>query len=793
MNIKRYNILLLTFCILCGLLSACIDDKIIKDDETENGRLGEKSYLEFKVNLSSMTRDASSGIVGSSDFEKFEDYIDPNNIRVLFFYAKDGEDNYDTLIKQFKTDNPDDGLSFIPIQNTSDENTKEWYIRIPVADFNSDFASAVRENDFKIAVLANWPEIDEANEFEERDPIKKIHHLSTNDSYFSNENKEKIYSFLKEGYSGMGSYQDWVLNGQSSKDDALVWIRENWIPGEEYSDNGIKYKDLRLLWNFDAAYTNSSSHLSTDSYKDEWVTKNRNELYESGWLKDNNATTHLQDLTPLSSNLTALNFKSDSNNESSDFSHIAKIGDQCGVVLETGEYTVINNENITAKNIFIFRLVGSGRLTIKWGSSNEENASIKIERRNNLTDAASKDAIKTNDDNVTKDRYNPETTKLMEEDHVIDYEIDTEPEYLFIYATKGKPVIYEIEYVQDNYLYSTDRSGKKLGTGADELLIPMYGIQKFNALGGYWQEGTVFGLSNFNNVTPTYDYKLIPMLRSVAKVELRLPRKSQSQSLYHHVFLRCLNRKARSEPMDVSSPTDDIWVDQFSDEEHEGSCEWYKIIAHVQANGVFYNPETSGSDATEYMQKLAWYYGSWSADGSTLGGISMLPQKSDGNDYPHILNPMIDRSDFAQFIYTGSEGMYDRYVIYVPEKFVDDPSNVGPQTRNMSKEKPKVCHIEFRGGNDSYTNLDDDWCYRIYFTKNGFDPEFKPDLSDTSNSSNPTWENTYEQREENLRNHWPIMRNHVYSFTVVDANSRIAVVQLKVLPWKETDDNTYDW
>ena len=56
-----------------------------------------------------------------------------------------------------------------------------------------------------------------------------------------------------------------------------------------------------------------------------------------------------------------------------------------------------------------------------------------------------------------------------------------------------------------------------------------------------------------------------------------------------------------------------------------------------------------------------------------------------------------------------------------------------------------------------------------------------------------TWENTYENDPEILRNHWPIIRNHTYSFTVLDTDKRMVMVKLEVLPWREIIDNSYSW
>ena len=122
----------------------------------------------------------------------------------------------------------------------------------------------------------------------------------------------------------------------------------------------------------------------------------------------------------------------------------------------------------------------------------------------------------------------------------------------------------------------------------------------------------------------------------------------------------------------------------------------------------------------------------------------------------------------------------------------------------MEKENPKVCHIEFRRGEDPtgeyyedpYDNIDDNNCYRLYFITGGYnkDSKYIPDFNvKDEDRVSESWENKYEQNSDNLSLHWPIMRNHVYSFTVSDASNRVVIVNLNVLPWKEVSDNSYKW
>lgn len=811
-NLKIYNFFISIWFLTLGLvLSGCVDDHLIDENSQSNNETPKGSYIEFGVSLSSMTRESSSS-TGMADFEKYEDYVDPKNVRILFFYAE-GDDK-DKLFKAFDT-NEDENLSFIPINSSTIGGSQEWYIRIPM-DYNDDFSKTLREKKFKIAILANWgwdSDFTSDNiEFSPGDPIKKLHHLSNPDmDPYSN----SVYSFLYEGYGGkMGVYQDWVEE-TFDRVGAFNWIRQNWYPGfpisriEETCGEGFNYVNMRLLWNFNGVVTQNPSDFG-DNNRLNWKDANTEDLKD--WLintEDSNypPKTVLGDLQPI---VERCNFEfiangdktkqegdsgeeseGDGNNDGTTEednyinSTFEKIGDTYGVVLAPGKYVVTNNTTINRENVFNLELKASGKLMIKW-SSNEDNkeAQLAIERRNYRNDSKSKE----NEEDFGM--FHPTTKSTDIQILTYSYDINTEPEIVSLYNCttdengKGRPVIYEIEYVEDKHLAQTARRGKKLGIGigTEELmLIPMYGIQVFDKLTN-WEEGTVYGLSNFNQITPISPPKKVSLIRSVAKVELKLPHLSENDN-YHHVFLRCMNRTSRAEPMDVSTPTDEIWKDNNSDGSHNTECEWFTLKNQTP----FYQKNSTGT-STSYKQKLGWYYGTW-ASNYQLGTVTI----EQPNNYPHILNPMMNRSDFAQFIYTGQDGIYDRYIIYVPEKFTDDPGTVD-DSKDMRTQTPKVCHIEFRDPDDDFKNFDDDHCYRIYFTQGGIgDKKYFPNLSQTNETTNPTWENTYEQNIDNLKQHWPIMRNHVYSFTVIDAKSRILVLELKVLPWKEVDQNIYKW
>lgn len=752
------------------LMNSCVDDKL-SESEISSPTVSEEGYsLDFRINLQSM----GGSRAGGNDIEDFEDYIDPNNIRILFFYdEKEGDDNskVNTLIKSFKitSDSNPDNIDIIPIESAGSRFSKDWHIRIPISEENESFAQELRDNPFKIAILANWPAIPSESEFNEGDHINKLHHLSTDNTYSSN---DEVYGFLmeKEKYGmKMGLNVDWVSKAVS-KDDAKSFILTKFGPTNT-SNPDPEYGDLWLLWNFDGAITKDK-----DSYEDitvfaqEWADKNYADL--NSWLKDSNVSTPLNSFSVLDSN----NKPKDSGNFEfvSGSSYLGEKNGKKGIVLSPGQVNTtgaINNDGIK------FNIPNAGILTIKWEKFDEDtdgDVSINVENRNHDTDSQYKDD-------------NPVVTSSPFSNS---YKITGDAEFIYVYSTTGNVIIYEIEYISSDYITNTKRFG--LAPSSDQS-IPMYGIQKYPALDGLWEKGTVFDLYNYNRLEELGEnFKSIYLLRSVAKVELKIPKSIGS----HHVFLRSLNRMSNCEPMDVSTPTNEFWLDDVQGA-HNPNCEFFGITGHEP----FYNPNSSDkNDKTKqlanYQQKLAWYFGNWSSDSKTLGGVTI--NKGTGkimDHFPHIMNPLINRSDFARFIENNSDAYYDRYILYVPEKFVDDPGSIG-SNNNMETTTPKICHIEFRGEFDPYTNVDDNNCFRIYFTEGGFNsemqyPTFEKDPNNSSKDYN--WENYYENQPNNLKKHWPIIRNHVYSFTVTEVNNRIVVVKLEVLPWMMVEDNSYKW
>lgn len=257
--------------------------------------------------------------------------------------------------------------------------------------------------------------------------------------------------------------------------------------------------------------------------------------------------------------------------------------------------------------------------------------------------------------------------------------------------------------------------------------IPMYGVQKFIALGDAWVEGTPFNVSNHTN----YNGDNVHLLRSLAKLELKIPKKMQIRENGEvktvdikviNPYLRYSNVMARCEPLDVETPTEVIWAS------NEILCESNDIFKY----GPIVNKENKTGenetiyDPTIYQQWVAWFYGAWkhwwhfnanpteianelkykyggdvpyketkSNFGQAVYGLAdpeYFSSHNSGLKSPHIFNPVIQRNGYAHIddceIYDSE---YWHYVVYTGERNVTDPSNL----LNYAPGKAEVAYFSF--------------------------------------------------------------------------------------------------
>ena len=289
--------------------------------------------------------------------------------------------------------------------------------------------------------------------------------------------------------------------------------------------------------------------------------------------------------------------------------------------------------------------------------------------------------------------------------------------------------------------------------------IPMYGIQQFDAL-TTWTKGTTYNLSEqVGSQTGDYNYKWISLLRSVVKLELRIPWKDENDELIevnNEWAQICANNfMARCEPMDTWTPTNELWKD------HRGACEWLDIRNY----GLYADGTTN-----EPRKKLSWYFGAWKKfdkwDFGTFGSENVVPEKPTAQ-YPRIFNPITQRLQitFITDCYLPIEGKYHRWVIYCGEKNMNDPNRVHELNSvgyinsfriEVTKSGKKfIYHIPIT----DYSTTNNP--AKRYLTEEGGDIKA---ISDYPAHMKPYYTEVLKTTPENYP--LPLLRNHMYRLTV---------------------------
>lgn len=396
---------------------------------------------------------------------------------------------------------------------------------------------------------------------------------------------------------------------------------------------------------------------------------------------------------------------------------------------------------------------------------------------------------------------------------------------VYIGSWAGTVNFYEIEYIRDYHIYDTARTcimpsadnpipmyGVQNFDAVGDFICP---DETFNM--SQWDK------QNPADPQKKYVYKDVYLLRSVAKVEVLFDRKVFKNNVPSHVMMRVLNRSARCAPKDLKNPTEWVWfgargIDNLLAEGNKDlapipeaadresfpgyEAEWNNIIryGHLYTGTRDTNKdwdEMSEADRiaqqTAYRNKTSWFHGIWtkeatSDDTNADNQHQYVWNKSwDWNEsvygykvdvagpntgdpvWPRILNTRVDRSDYCRMHYVsglGSSGFssdqYVRYMMYIPEKNIDDADDMG-----YLGARPKVTHIEVRfDGMSDFQNFDDDNCYRIYFMN--YNDKDNVDYAHTIARNG--WDNL-EYDHGFLRRLQPIMRNCHYIFKVNGINS----------------------
>lgn len=349
--------------------------------------------------------------------------------------------------------------------------------------------------------------------------------------------------------------------------------------------------------------------------------------------------------------------------------------------------------------------------------------------------------------------------------------------------------------------------------------IPMYGVQKFNKIEG-WSKGTPFNLSEFfgdddskypSNKTK-YAYKNISLLRSVVKIELKIPKdqNADGKDKPEIVGLYYSNIYARCEPMDVWTPTDELWDSQHPKEfnfTNNSKCK--DMQALLNYGPVATGPSlSSGTGKLPYQRKLSWFYGAWldnktgTPEGKSEpwwdfdpnpGGIASVPKirfkmsdfvrETATTPYPRIFNSYIQRQNamICDDNVLVDDPNYWYYVVYLGERNMNDPSGLG-NMGNTNNGAPTLMYWMFERNDKlyglpitDYSNLNNP----VYNYINPYDLN-QPTPSDPNEDYNyrtkhvvkgvkdMTGDYARAMMTENDPDNrpWPLIRNHVYTLTL---------------------------
>ncbi|MCH5239663.1 MAG: hypothetical protein J1F38_05525 [Muribaculaceae bacterium] len=830
--ISKHKLFLALLFILGATLWACTDDKLMQPDPSDAPEIVDPEGLaiSFAVQLSSTdgaTRDEASSVDDETFIDTYDNYVDTARMFKVFLFDQDGQFMFESQNRSVRKSADDNGQWYvtIPLNNSiRDDQNRSILGQIRSVLENQSFKIAVLANWHDEMPRSNRPE--DITPFalnwswqnsvlnSSADPanirnINDLHHLVVDGNYSSGfkapaegENSDDnsnsradtraerydTYSFLMDGDRKMGLKTNWVTSNipEMSESYADTYIRQYWKPKEDPtqhpdyqpSDFLYRYRMGRLwqVWNFGGNYegnqlpygqlarhkddkpeTNPHVYLENE-LRNIW-NKRSGENFET-WLGEAESSNALEDL----SNNDGFIFSNVPDNSANNYKNGVKsyafhYNNYHGIKLGRTNYTEDkdgkNRLDITSQyNAGYIKIIApaTGKLRVIYGSPDGKiNAKFNVQRGSNY------EAQSNGSTSTTPSQYYRAIS------------ITGGPEEIYIYNeyANAPVVIYAIEYICDKYLSDTDRVGV-------EQPIPMYGVQMFPKIEN-WGAASVVNLSNTG--------LNINLIRSVAKVELYIrDRSNEEESALAYVGMRSMNRSSRCEPMDVETPTNRAWAKTTNLSYHDHShCEWFDLKDY----GPCYQP--SGNESLQdYKNWLSWFYGAWNqkylASGDGTGGSYLQKTSSDkwswpfngitlpsSDYYPHIFNPSIERTDFCEFIYKGKTASgYLRYILYMPDKFIDDPNTVGDRTAT-----PKVAHVEYRYEKNSETYLDDNECHRIYFT----------DYSNPNAPINDVYSDEFDAFEKsNTSDLWPVMRNHIYRF-YIGGDFETQEIYVKVKDW----------
>ena len=810
---KHIYLLLVCVSLILGF-GACVDTLDFEDAQGPTFFEDGEGGLVFAVNA---TR---GGFGGTHDKElsqaEEEIVINPENFHVVLF-SREGEVKQvwaNQELTEFTTYDPDMKI-----------DVTKYLVKIPRHDISDENVKYIRENEFKLAVFANWdgyPDFEtEPNKVIDANGIDHNHifyisHCRVDNSYQSGGvdgqyNDSEIFSFITGKGSKMGIAQEWVCErfkddvaadnairaNYTLKDDGSGYLVSNTKPvltnsqGESTIYNSMDdytYNNLWQIWNFggqqnlyDPYYKSSNSNIqrkwaevNNDWYNICFDANNRNNQSYTKWLPENTTVRGLSIVNPPGVN-----------GESSVYS--TTYGSNHAIVLRRTWRGTDNTQTISANDgsYIHFKVPADGYLYVKC-RARDNNATL-VARRGLLGSTGSRVVVNTT--NINNRSVQTLSYDYLNEGGQI-IRVTGEPEDLVLYAVNGDIEIYEIDYIKSRMLQTVDRQMINPAS-TPEGGISMYGIQDFDKVPlDVWPEGTTFNLSRRETThtgtnADNYKYRTIYLLRSVAKVEVFVPASIFPEP--SHMFMRTINRFSRSAPLDVFVPTNLIWdgwdtsnplryasTTMLDYDKREHSYRKIGVDAEIDRIRQYgFNYKYGSEDKVEYRNDVAWLFGlwqseygwNWNNDEVSDPGQKVGIPDDKPSPYPSVFNTRISRSDYAHMINGGKvflDGqLYYYYYAYLPEKNITDPNDKG-----TLGEDPKVMRIEMRfADRNTDVNLDDNGCYRIYFMPGGKGQGItnRDGYDDNMEKGNGT-DNSIPM--QNLHSIYPVVRNHQYRFKI---------------------------
>lgn len=327
--------------------------------------------------------------------------------------------------------------------------------------------------------------------------------------------------------------------------------------------------------------------------------------------------------------------------------------------------------------------------------------------------------------------------------------------------------------------------------------IPMYGIQKFNPIGDAWIKGTPFNLSQIiDNQDSKYTLKSISLLRSVVKLELCIRKDLFNNKKPPLVTLWYPNIYSRCEPMDVWTPTEELWKD------HETECEWIDIMNYglfsSNAQNLPGGNRRNTTDKSNFQKILSWYYGVWGENGpdgkprwefkraNNEGKVT--PVTNNVPSYPHIFNTCIQRNKAVICNEKGDlsdeyDDDYWHYIVYTGERNMIDPNKIPDLTATnyaiswMFKDgrtgtgtgKDKAYYfIPIANYNSATGNKKAQACFGPY---NLTSHDLTGDMKDYA-------KNLYNMEKiDKDEMPWPLLRNHHYKIIIDSPSSSTRTIE----------------